>query len=109
MLANATGVGILHVIGPSGSGKTTAIRNSLRQIVRSYRFAYEFDDNQTMDKESLRLIAENFTDKSIFIFYSAADYYFAVKEVADRLSARAGPYCLFVLEDRNSVYNKSKR
>jgi hypothetical protein len=109
MLANAAGVGILHIIGPSGSGKTTAIRNSLRQIVRSYRFVYEFDDNQTMDKDSLRSIAENFTDKSIFIFYSAADYYFAVKEVADRLKTRAGPYCLFILEDRSSVYKKSKR
>jgi len=109
MLSNPIGVGILHVIGPSGSGKSTAIRNSLRDLVRSYRFVYEFDDNQTIDKESLRAIAENFSDKAIFVFYSAADYYFAVKEVADRLRIRGGPYCLFVLEDRAAIYNKSKR
>ncbi len=109
MRANSTGVGILHVTGPSGSGKTTAIRNALRDIVRSYRIVYEFDPNQIIDKGFLRDIVDSFGDKSIFVFYSAADYYFAVKEIADRQKNRGRPYCLFVLEDRTSEFNKNRR
>lgn len=109
MLSNAVGVGVLHVIGPSGSGKTTAIRNSLRDMSRSYKFIYEFDDNQAIDQNLLKSVIDNFNEKSIFIFYSASEYYYVIKELADKQRDRKKPYCLFVLEDRSSEYKKNKR
>ena len=110
LLRNSSkGIGILHIIGPSGSGKTTAIRNSLREIVRSYRYIYEFDGNQSIDKELLRDTVDRFNDKAVFVFYSAAEYYYAIKEIADREKTSERPYCLFILEDRTSDYKKNKR
>lgn len=106
---NPTGVGLLHVTGPSGSGKSTAIRNALMQLVRTYKFTYEFDENQNIDKQFFRSIVDGLTEKSIFVFYSAAEYYFAIKEIADRHRDRPNPYCLFILEDRSSEHRKNKR
>lgn len=109
MQSNSSGIGLLHVIGPSGSGKTTAIRNALLSLVRTYRYIYEFDDTQSIDKDYIRLIIDRFTEKSIFVFYSASDYYFAIKEIANRQKESRKPYCLFILESRVNDYNKSKR
>lgn len=109
MQTNNNGVGILHVIGPSGSGKTTAIRNTLRHLARSYRFIYEFDNNQSIDQDLLRTTIDGFTEKSIFVFYSSAEYYYAIKSIADRDRTRNQPYCLFILEDRSSDHRKNKR
>jgi tetratricopeptide (TPR) repeat protein len=108
MNGQATGVGILHVIGPSGSGKTTAIRSSLRELVRTFKFAYEFDSNQNLDKELLRSVVDNFNEKAILVFHSAWNYYFAVKEIADKQKDRGRPFVLFVLEDRTSDHRKSR-
>lgn len=109
MQSNEKGVGILHVIGPSGSGKTTAIRNSIRDLARSYPYIYEFDQNQSLDQDLLRITTDGFTDKSIFIFHSAAEYYYAIKAIADRDRTRDQPYCLFILEDRSSDHRRNKR
>ncbi len=107
--SNTNGVGLLHIIGPSGSGKTTAIKSALSILVRTYRFSYEFNENQSIDKELLRNIIFGLSEKSVFIFYSAADYYFAIKEIADRHKDRQTPYCLFILEDRTNEHKKNKR
>lgn len=109
MQNNSTGIGLLHVIGPSGSGKSTAIKNALLQLVHTYQYTYEFDENQSIDKQLFRNIVDGLSEKSIFVFYSAADYYFAVKEIADRHRDRKNPYCLFILEDRSSAYKKNRR
>lgn len=102
------GVGILHVIGPSGSGKTTAIRNSLKQLSPSYQSMYEFNTEQSMEKNYLRSIVENISGKAVFVFYTASDFFYAIKEVADRLKDRGRPYCLFILEDRSGDFRKNK-
>ncbi len=109
MGGNAGGVGLLHVLGPSGSGKTTAIRNALIQLVRTYKYVYEFESEQSLEKAYFRNVIENLTEKSIFVFYSAAEFYFAIKEAADVLHKRNNPYCLFLLEDRTNEYQKNKR
>jgi tetratricopeptide (TPR) repeat protein len=109
MQINSTGIGLLHVIGPSGSGKSTAIKSAILQLVHTYRYTYEFDENQSIEKQLFKNIVDGLTEKSIFVFYSAADYYFAVKEIADRHKDRKNPYCLFILEDRTSVYKKNRR
>ena len=109
MQTEQAGVGVLHVTGPSGSGKTTTIRAALETLVSTYSYIYEFDDNQDIDTTSLRDILQNFTEKSIFVFYSAADYYFAVNFIADRVHGQSRPYCLFVLEDRTNDYLKSHK
>ena len=109
MQYNSTGIGLLHVTGPSGSGKSTAIKSALLQLVHTYRYTYEFDENQSIDKHLFRRIVEGMAEKSIFVFYSAADYYFAVKEIADRHGDRKNPYCLFILEDRSSEHKKNRR
>lgn len=106
---NSTGVGIIHVIGPSGSGKTTAIRSTLETLVHTYKFTYEFNETQTIDKQLFRLIVDRLTEKSIFIFYSAAEYYFTIKEISDRHKDKVNPYCLFILEDRTSDHQKNRR
>ncbi|WP_186126400.1 SIR2 family protein [Burkholderia gladioli] len=106
--SNTKGIGILHVIGPSGSGKTTAIRNSLKQLSPSYPAIFEFNPEQSMEKNFLRSIVENITSRAVLVFYSASEFYYAIKEVGDRLKDRGNPYCLFVLEDRSSDYKKSK-
>lgn len=109
LLSNGTnGIGILHVIGPSGSGKTTAIRNALKQLSPSYPAIFEFNSEQSMEKNFLRSIVENISGKTVFVFYSASDFYYAIKEVGDRLKDRGNPYCLFILEDRTADYRKNK-
>lgn len=109
MQMNATGLGVLHVVGPSGSGKTTAIRNALSELVHTYRYVYEFDDHQSIDRDYLRAIINRFSEKSIFVFYSATEYYYAVKEIINSDKDSRRPYCLFILEARASEFNKNKR
>ncbi len=107
--SNSTGIGILHVTGPSGAGKTTAIRSALVEVSRTIPYIYEFKPSQDMDEDFLRAVVEGFTGKCIFVFYSAADYYFAIQNIADRLKDRNKPFCLFILEDRSNDYQKAKR
>lgn len=107
--ANPTGVGILHVIGPAGSGKTTGIRASLATIVSTYPYVYEYDSENGIDVSLLGSMLESFTEKSIIVFYSAAEFYYAVDAVATRLRNKTKPYCLFVLEDRTNDFNTNKR
>lgn len=107
--ANAKGVGVLHVTGPSGSGKTTAIRGAVRQLVRTYPYIYEFDSGKEVDTDLLRSVVEGFSEKVIFVFHSAAEYYYAVNIIADRLQNHSKPYTLFILEDRTSEHKKSYR
>lgn len=106
---NEHGFGALHVIGQSGSGKTTAIRFALRQLINTYRYIYEFRNEADLDTSLLRDLIDGFTEKSIFVFYSAAAYYYAVNVVGERLRDRQRPYCLFILEDRLSDFNKNSR
>lgn len=108
MLSSAQhGIGVMHVIGPSGSGKTTAIRNTLNLLSPSYNSIYEFNAEQSIDKNYLRSIVENITAKTVLVFYSAYEFYYAVKEVADRLKDRENAYCLFILEDRTADYKRN--
>lgn len=109
MQSSATGVGVLHVTGPSGSGKTTAIRAAVRELVRTYPYIYEFDSNREIDTDLLKRMIEGFKEKTIFVFYSSAEYYFAINFIADRLQDHRKPYTLFVLEDRTSAHKKSYR
>jgi len=106
--SNTEGIGILHVTGPSGSGKTTAIRNSLKQLSPSYNAIFEFNSEQSMEKNFLRSIVENISGKTVLVFYAASEFYYAIKEVGDRLKDRGNPYCLFILEDRSADYKKNK-
>jgi len=99
----------LHVIGPSGSGKTTAIRAALKTVVASYTYIYEFRSEGDVDTYLLRDLISAFTNKSVFVFYSAAAYYYAVNVIAERLEDRMSPMCLFILEDRLSEYRRSMR
>ena len=109
MQSSTTGVGVLHITGPSGSGKTTAIRSALREVVRNYPYIYEFDGNKEIDTELLKRMMSGFREKTIFVFYSSAEYYFAVNFIADRLQDQKIPYVLFILEDRTSAHRKSYR
>ncbi len=108
MQTNKNGVGVLNIIGPSGSGKTTAIRAASVTLQSTYTCIYEFDENGVIDTTLLRNIIESLTEKSIFIFYSASEYYFAVSYIWEALSKKERPYCLFILEDRSSDYWKSR-
>lgn len=107
--SNSTGVGVLHITGPSGSGKTTAIRSALREIVRTYPYVYEFDGNKEIDTELLKKMLEGFKEKTVFVFYSSAEYYFAINFIVGRLKNQSKPYALFILEDRTSAHRKSYR
>lgn len=106
---NATGTGILHILGPSGSGKTTALKEALIELSRTVKYIYEFDSNKIIDEDFLKQIIERFQEKSVFVFYSSADYFYAIRKISDRLKDREIPYCLFILEDRISEYNKNAR
>ena len=108
MQSNSTGIGTLHVVGPSGSGKTTTIRAALQNVVTTYKYLYEFDGSGGIDTDLLRGVLSRFTDKSIFVFYSSAEYYYAISYVAQHFNGRDIPYCLFVLEDRTSEYRKNR-
>ena len=109
MQSSATGVGVLHITGPSGSGKTTAMRWAVRELVRTYPYVYEFDGNREIDTDLLKRMIEGFKEKTIFVFYSSAEYYFAINFIADRLQDHRKPYTLFILEDRTSAHRKSYR
>lgn len=109
MHGSTTGVGVLHITGPSGSGKTTAIRSAVRELVRTYPYVYEFDGNREMDTDLLKRMIESFKEKTVFVFYSSAEYYFAINLIADRLQSHKKPFTLFILEDRTSEYRKSYR
>lgn len=109
MQGSANGVGVLHITGSSGSGKTTAIKSAVRQLVRTYPYTYEFDGSREIDTDLLKRLIEGFKEKTIFVFYSAAAYYFAINFIADRLQNHKKPYTLFILEDRTSEHRKSYR
>ncbi|MBM9913084.1 MULTISPECIES: tetratricopeptide repeat protein [Stenotrophomonas] len=105
--ANSSGLGIFHVTGPSGSGKTTSIRSILRNIVNTYQFCYEFDGSAGIDLDYFRDVVDGFTEKSVFVFYSASEYYYAVGYMSKHFSGKDRPYCLFILEDRTSDYRRN--
>lgn len=109
MQSHSNGIGVLHVTGQSGCGKSTAIRASVKDLLRSYKYIYEFDAGKEIDTDFLRRMIEGFTEKSIFVFYSAAEYYFAINVIADRLEDHKKPYALFILEDRTRDHRKNYR
>ncbi len=101
------GVTIINVVGSSGSGKTTAIRASLQSLVTTYPYIYEYDSSNGIDADLLFQIISGFTSTSIIVFYSAAEYYYAVNLIVNRLKDKKLPHCLFLLEDRLSDYKKN--
>jgi len=103
------GFGVIHVIGPSGSGKSTAIKVALQSLSNSYDCIYEFNDSSELSTSYLRSVIENLGNKSIFVFYSAAEYYFAATYLSEALGDKNKPYCLFVLEERNHDHERNKR
>jgi hypothetical protein len=109
MADNATGIGVLHVIGPSGSGKSTAIRAALKNVVGTYPYSYEFENGSGLDTELLRETINQFTEKSLFVFYSAAEFYYAIGYICDHFRGKRNPFCLFVLEDRSGDFAKNRR
>lgn len=109
MKARSDGVSVLNVVGPSGSGKTTAIRAALLELVNTYPYIYEYDSANGIDVDLLFEIVSAFSAKSVIVFYSAAEYYYAVNAIANRLKDKKTPHCLFVLEDRLKDYKKSQR
>lgn len=107
--SGSTGFHALHVIGPSGSGKTTAIKAALKSVVANYTYVYEFRNEGDVDTYLLRELIGAFTEKSIFVFYSAAAFYYAVNVIDERLHDRESPLCLFILEDRLNDYQRNSR
>lgn len=108
MRSHDKGVGIVHILGPSGSGKTTALRTALQDLVKTYQYVYEYDSANGIDVDLLSDIVAGFTAKTAMVFYSAAEYYYAVNAVANRLKNKDLPFCLFILEDRIADNRKSK-
>ncbi|WP_286798896.1 SIR2 family protein [Pandoraea sp. 64-18] len=111
-LTSATeGIGVLHVIGPSGSGKTTGIRAALMEVVEKYSYIYEFDSTNGIDLDKFLSIISGFSDKSkaVFVFYNAAEFYYAVNSIALELRDKVRSYCLFILEDRTNNYKTNLR
>ncbi|WP_405648781.1 SIR2 family protein [Pseudomonas sp. Ld6] len=106
---NQVGLGVLHVVGPSGSGKSTAIRVALQSLSTSYRCVYEFNDGAELSTSYLRSVIENLGEKSVFVFYSASEYYYSISYLSDALSEKKKPYCLFVLEERSHEHERNKR
>ncbi|WP_460104723.1 tetratricopeptide repeat protein [Pseudomonas sp. S2_D10] len=109
MQANSHGVGVLQVTGPSGSGKTTTIRSALQKLASTYKCIYEFDNNSEIDTSLLKAIIDNLTEKSIFVFYSAAEYYYAISYLSEALHEKNRNFCLFILEERSSEHERNKR
>ena len=103
------GVGILNVIGPSGSGKTTAIRSAALNLIGSHPYIYEFSGNGGLDADLLKDSISSFNKKSIFIFYDAAEFYYAINYTAKYFNGKSNPYCLFILEDRTHSYARNRR
>ncbi|UDM50759.1 SIR2 family protein [Cupriavidus sp. MP-37] len=109
MTAGQSGVEVLHVVGPSGSGKTTAIRSALSELVEKYPYIYEYNSVNGIDIDRFLAILSGFTEKSIFVFYSAAEFYYAVNAVRLGMADKELPFCLFVLEDRINDYKSNLR
>ncbi len=109
LAAQNTGIGVLHVIGASGSGKTTTIRAALKDVVGTHPYVYELREGAEIDSELLRETISRFSGKSIFVIYSAAEFYYAISYLNDHFRGKRNPFCLFVLEDRSSEYARSKR
>ncbi|WP_196786154.1 tetratricopeptide repeat protein [Burkholderia territorii] len=102
-LSNASeGIGLMHIIGPSGSGKTTGIRSALLSIADKYPYIYEYGSSNGIDVNKFISIISGFSEKSkaVFVFYSAAEFYYAINSVARDLQEKIRSYCLFILEDR---------
>lgn len=111
-LSRATeGIELMHVIGPSGSGKTTGIRAVLRDIVEKYPYIYEYNSSNGIDINKFISIISGFSEKSkaIFVFYNAAEFYYAINSVARDLQEKMRGYCLFILEDRSHEYKTNVR
>ncbi|XSS65200.1 SIR2 family protein [Pseudomonas sp. B11] len=106
---NKSGFGVLHVIGPSGSGKSTAIKVALQNLTSSYKCVYEFNEGAELSSTYLRSVIENVGEKSVFVFYSASEYYYSVSYLSEVLSDKNKPYCLFILEERSHEYERNKR
>lgn len=109
LTAGKHGIGIFHVTGPSGSGKTTGIRAALQNIIGTHPYVYEFESENGIDVDYLWAILNNFTDKAVLVFYSAAAYYYAVNALALRVTDTKQPFVLFILEDRTNSYTKNLR
>lgn len=105
---NANGVGVLHVLGPSGSGKTTTIKAALHRVAGSIPYIYEFNNESSIDPDLLKETISRFTEKSVFVFYSASEFYYAISYIADYFRGKPTPFCLFVLEDRSGDYGRNK-
>lgn len=105
---NGNGVGVLHVLGPSGSGKTTAIRAALNRVAGSIPYIYEFNNDSAIDPDLLKETISRFTEKSVFVFYSASEFYYAISYIADHFRGKHNPFCLFVLEDRSGDFGRNK-
>lgn len=105
---NANGVGVLHVLGPSGSGKTTTIRAALHRVAGSIPYIYEFNNESSIDPDLLKETISRFTEKSVFVFYSASEFYYAISYIADHFRGKRNPFCLFILEDRSGEYGRNK-
>ncbi|MHB1175960.1 MAG: P-loop NTPase [Sulfuriferula sp.] len=109
MKAQTDGVSIINVVGPSGSGKTTTIRAALYELIKTYPYVYEYESANGIDVDLLFEIVSAFSGKSVIVFYSAAEYYYAVNAIANRLRDKKKPHCLFILEDRAKDYKKNER
>jgi len=105
------GIGLMHIIGPSGSGKTTGIRSTLREIVEKYPYIYEYNSVNGIDINKFISIISGFSEKSkaVFVFYNAAEFYYAINSIARDLQEKIRSYCLFILEDRMYDYKANKR
>lgn len=108
LAAHVSGIGILHVTGPSGSGKTTSIKAALERVSGSNPYIYEFKNGGAIDLDLLKDTISRFTAKSIFVFYSAHEFYYAISYISDHFKNSKVPFCLFVLEDRVSEYRKNR-
>ncbi len=102
--------GILNVIGPSGSGKTTGIRAALRNLLPNYPYIFEFDSENGLDVDFLHRITQNFTEKAIVVFYSAAAFYYSIEALATAMREQDNdtPFILFILEERTNTYRKNR-
>lgn len=106
--SSQTGVRVLHIVGPSGSGKTTSIKNALRDLTANYPYCYEFCGINGIEPDALKSVVSAFTSKSVIVFYSAYEFYFAIKHVRDSLDNEYQPLCVFLLEDRSHDFQKNK-
>lgn len=100
---------VIHVVGPTGCGKSTSIMSSLFEIAKTTSASYEFDSMHGIDIELLIQIINGIPGDSIFVFYNAHDYYFAISNIVKRLASRRKGKVIFILEDRSSDYNQNKR